>query len=269
MTPTSSSPSMVDATTLPALERWKRAFTALAAVLRDPDRTDQVLVFSTYANAGSMRDRIHRFLDHPAGALLYREHRTIDAHSVDLAALAALPEGTLGRAYANFLDSRGLTPDIFEHPPDNISSPAMAYVIQRLRQTHDLWHVVTGYDTDPASEVALQAFTFGQLRAPSSGILALLGTLRGSQLKRDLVVDVLRALRLGARAEKLAAFPWEDHWAAPLTEVRTMLGLPTAPRDPEQLSASVRAIVAQATAEEPDAMANNTWLARAAAARAA
>ncbi len=257
----------VDATQLPALERWQRAFTALAAVLRDPDRTDQVLVFSTYANAGSMPDRIHRFLDHPAGARLYREHRMIDAHSV--AALAALPVGTLGRAYADFLNSRGLTPDIFENPPDNISSPEMAYVIQRLRQTHDLWHVVTGYDTDPASEVALQAFTFGQLRAPSSGILALLGTLRGSQLKRDLVVNVLRALRLGARAEKLAAFPWEDHWDKPLSEVRTMLGLPTVPTEPAQLSASVREIVAQAAATEPGTLTTNTWLARAATARAA
>ncbi len=264
MNPSSQS-TTVDATQLPTRERWKRALTALAAVLRDPDRTDQVLVFSTYANAGSMPDRIHRFLDHPAGAKLYREHRMIDAHSIDLAALAQLPEGTLGRAYADFLNSRGLTPDIFEQPPENITSPEMAYVIQRLRQTHDLWHVVTGYDTDPASEVALQAFTFGQLRAPSSGILAFLGTLRGSQLKRDLVVDVLRALRLGARSEKLAAFPWEDHWATPLVEVRTMLGLPTKPSAPEQLSAAVREIVAQATAQEPDTLTGNTWLARAAA----
>ena len=52
--------SVVDATQLPARERWKRAYKALATVLQDPEKTDQVLVFSTYANAGSMPDRTVR-----------------------------------------------------------------------------------------------------------------------------------------------------------------------------------------------------------------
>ncbi|MBA2544614.1 MAG: hypothetical protein H0V17_33535 [Deltaproteobacteria bacterium] len=264
MSPASSATPLIDATKLPARERWGRAFTALREVLRNPDRTDQVLVFSTYANAGSMPRRIHRFLQDPAGRRLYDEHRTIDAHAVDLPGLARLPEDTLGRAYSDFLTSRGLTPDVFEHPPEDITDPAMAYIVQRLRQTHDLWHVVTGYDTDPASEVALQAFTFGQLRAPSSGILAVLGTLRGMSIKRDLIVDVMRGFRLGARAEKLAAFPWEDHWAAPLVEVRAMLGLPAVPRAPLELAAKVREVIAQAV-QEPSSTTGDNWLARAAA----
>lgn len=253
---------LIDATKLPALERWRRAFTALGKVLADPEKTDQVLVFSMYANAGGMPARIHRFLEDPRGRKLYEQHRTIDAHSIDLPALAQLPEGTLGRAYSDFLTSRGLTPDVFEHPPEEIPDPAMAYIVQRLRQSHDLWHVVTGYDTDPASEVALQAFTYGQLRAPSAGILALLGTLRGMSIKRDLIVDVLRGLRLGARAEKLATFSWEDHWAMPLVEVRALLGLPAVPREAQQLAAEVREVVAK-LGEHPTT-ANDTWLARAA-----
>ncbi len=239
----------VDATELPARERWSRAFRALGRVLQNPEATDQVLVFSTYANAGTMPDRIHRFLDHPNGQRLYREHRTIDAHSIDLAALAQLAQGTLGRAYAEFLSSRGLTPDVFEAPPAEIHDPQMAYVIQRLRQTHDLWHVVTGYNTDPASEVALQAFTFGQLAAPSSGILAVLGTLRGSSLKRDLAVHVARAYWLGRRSEKLGVFVWEDHWATPLVEVRRMLRLPEAPTAAKQLGLEVQALLAALTPE--------------------
>jgi ubiquinone biosynthesis protein COQ4 len=234
----------IDATELPARERWKRAFAALGQVLRDPEKTDQVLVFSTYANAGSMKQRIHRFLDDPRGRRLFEEHRTIDARSIDLAALARLPEGTLGRAYADFLNARGLTPDVFENPPDNVRDPAIAYVVMRLRQTHDLWHVVTGYDTDPASEVALQAFTFGQLGAPSAGILAVLGTLRAMRLKPGLAADVARAFRLGRRAEHLAIFPWEDHWAKPLVEVRALLGLPAIPHDAERLGREVRAALA-------------------------
>src|SRR5687767_13586558 len=82
-----------DATTLSAMTRWRRAFGALAQVMADPEKTDQVLVFSIYANAGSMPERIHRFLNSPEGRRLYQEHRTIDSRTVDLDALAALPAG--------------------------------------------------------------------------------------------------------------------------------------------------------------------------------
>jgi len=219
-----------DAASLSAVERWRIAIKALAKVVADPEQTEQVLVFSTYANAGSMHPRLHRFLDDPNGKKLYAEHRTIDSRSVDLDALAGLPEGTLGHAYAHFLRSRGLTPDVFDGEPAGVADRRAAYVIQRMRQTHDLWHVVTGNDTDPAGEVALQAFTFAQVRAPSSLILAAVGTLRASRHKPMLVRDVVRAYRTGAAAEKLATFPWEDHWSTPLADVRAMLGLPTMPR---------------------------------------
>jgi ubiquinone biosynthesis protein COQ4 len=212
-----------DITQLNALERWSRALRALARVVADPDQTDQVLVFSSYANAGTMGERTHLFFDDPRGQKLYDEHRTIDSHTVDLDALAALPEGTLGHAYAHFLRSRGLTPEVFDSPPQEIRDPRIQYVVQRVRQTHDLWHVVTGCNTDPAGEVALQAFTFAQVRAPSTAILAIVGTLRGLRGQRALPRDVIAAYRAGRRAEKLAVFPWEDHWATPLEKVRELL----------------------------------------------
>lgn len=217
-----------DATKLTSLQRWSRALGALAKAMREPDQTDQVLVFSLYANAGSMPSRMDRFFEHPMGRRIFDERRAIDAHTVDLDALAALPEGTLGRAYAQFLRARGLTPDVFEGAPPELPDPRMGYIVQRMRQTHDLWHVVTGFDTDAASEAALQAFTFAQTRAPSSAILAVFGSLRTLRQRPRVPLDAWRAFQLGTRAESLAVFPWEDHWATPLREVRALLGLPTA-----------------------------------------
>lgn len=225
MTPTAPTrPADADALDLSTVERWRRAFRALARVMANPDETDQVLVFSTYANAGTMRRRLHRFYDTPEGQRLYAEHRAIDS-TLDLDALAALPAGTLGHAYAHFLRSRGLTPDVFDGPPAEVSDPRAAFVIQRMRQTHDLWHVVTGYETDPAGEIALQAFTFAQVRAPSTLLLSAFGTLRGVRERRTLPREVMAAYRRGLAARPLIAFPWEDHWATPLTEVRALLGL--------------------------------------------
>jgi ubiquinone biosynthesis protein Coq4 len=100
-----------------------------------------------------------------------------------------------------------------------------------MRQTHDLWHVVTGCETDPAGEVALQAFTFSQTRTPGSAFLAVFGALRRVREQRDvgIVRDVVTLYRTGRRAGALPSFAWEDHWATPLSEVRAMLGLPVQP----------------------------------------
>jgi ubiquinone biosynthesis protein Coq4 len=219
-----------DVTDLPTLVRWQRALRALARVMKNPEETDQVLVFSTLANAGQYGERLHRFFDDPRGQRLYRERRAIDSHTIDLDAFAALPAGTLGHAYAMFMRSHGLTPDVFDGRPADVRDDRAAYLIQRMRQTHDLWHVVTNAETDPAGEVALQAFTYAQMHAPSSGILAALGTLRTLRYSREVVRDVIDMYRLGRSAAPLALFPWEDHWATPLSDVRRLLGLPANPR---------------------------------------
>jgi ubiquinone biosynthesis protein COQ4 len=218
-----------DIAALPAPVRWRRAFRALARVLTNPEETDQVLVFSSYINAGSSRHRLDAFFADPRGQKLYAEKRALDSHTIDLDALAQLPEGTLGHAYATFMTSHGLTPNVFDGTPEEIRDPNAAYVIQRMRQSHDLWHVVTHADTDFAGEIALQAFTFAQLGAPSSGILAVLGTLKTLRHDRRIVREVMTMFRLGQTADRLPVFAWEDHWATPIVEVRRMLGLPENP----------------------------------------
>jgi len=228
--PTSSKPTVEDVADLPPRVRMLRAMRALAKIVADPEQTELVLEFSNLINAGRRDDRLNFFFDDPAGAKLYTDGRALDSKTIDLDRLAALPEGTLGHAYARFMKAHGLTPDVFDGPPPDVRDPRAAYVIQRIRQTHDLWHVVTNAETDPAGEVALQAFTYAQLHAPSSGVLALVGTLRGLRHTRQILRDATELYRTGARANKLAVFAWEDHWETPITEVRRLLGLPERPR---------------------------------------
>lgn len=222
----------VDVSSLPAYVRWPHALRSLARLLAHPDETEVVLDFTTWANAGSTPRRIATFYDDPRGRALFAAKRAIDSKTVDLDALAALPEGTLGHAYAHFMKQHGLTPDVFDGPPDGISDPQVSYVMQRFRQTHDLWHVVTNAETDPAGEVALQAFTYAQTGAPGSAIIAALGMLK-TLVKSDqharIVREVFAMMRLGRRADRLGVFAWEDHWATPLDEVRRMLKLPEDP----------------------------------------
>ncbi|HUS29324.1 MAG TPA: Coq4 family protein [Kofleriaceae bacterium] len=222
---------IVDVADLPPHIRWARALRALGRILRNPEETDQVLVFSNLANAGRRDpDELNRLFTDPQAARLFREQRALDSKTIDVDVLAALPEGTLGRAYATFMKAHGLTPNVFDGSPDDVRDERAAYLIQRMRQTHDLWHVVTNCETDPAGEIALQAFTYAQVRAPSSAILALLGTLKSLRYTRDVAPDALELYRAGAAAKPLVFFPWEDHWATPLVDVRRLLGLPANPR---------------------------------------
>lgn len=222
--PAAASPATDDVFALPFSTRAVRAARALGKLLRDPYDTEQVFVLSTNINVGSIRRHLPRFFASADGARLFREDRCIDTQHVDLDALAALPDGTLGREYVRFLRDRGLTPDIFQAPA-NVHDPRAAYVLKRIRQTHDLWHLVTGHATNPAGEVALQAFTFGQLGAPSSLLIALAGTARGVRDHRALPREVLAAYRAGCRAAPLVAFLWEDHWATPLSTLRPLLNI--------------------------------------------
>jgi ubiquinone biosynthesis protein COQ4 len=221
-----------DLNSLSSLQRWKLALGLLRKVLNDPEDTEQALAFLGVINSGrSTQARVERFFADPEAMVLYAQHRAIDSRTVDLDALAALPEGTLGHAYAKFLRSHGLTPEVFDGAPPGITDPRRSYVVQRMRQTHDLWHVVTGCETDPAGEVALQAFTFSQTRSPGSAFLAVFGALRRMREQRDVGVvrDVVTLYRAGKHAGRLPSFAWEDHWATPLAEVRAMLGLPIEP----------------------------------------
>jgi ubiquinone biosynthesis protein COQ4 len=225
-----AAPAM-DLASLSAVQRWSGALVELVKAIADLEDTQQVIKFLNLSNSGpSIRKRVEQFFSDPAGRKLYEARRAIDSRTVDLDALAALPEGTLGRAYATFLRSRGLTPAAFDGAPKGITDSRQSYLFQRLRQTHDLWHVATGCSTDFIGEIALQAFTFAQLRAPGNGILAVTAALRTAHLHRGIVRRMLELYRAGRHANRLPTFPWEDHWTTPLAEVRAMLGLPIAPR---------------------------------------
>jgi ubiquinone biosynthesis protein COQ4 len=209
----------------PFATRLRRAAGALVALSRDKGRLDQVLVFAMAVNMPVLAKRIERLGSDAEGARLFDERPRIDRRSVDFAALERLPDGTLGREYARFLTDNGISPEPFEVLPD-VGDERAAYAILRLRQTHDLWHVLTGYTPDVSGEVLLQAFTFAQLGLPSAFLLCALGTLRYLLFRRGHFPRLVRAYRRGKAARFLATFRWEEHWATPVAELRTALACP-------------------------------------------
>ena len=101
--------------------------------------------------------------------------------------------------------------------------------MMRLRQTHDIWHVVTGFDTDPASELGIKAVELAQTRRPMAAVVASGGILRFLYKEPEHLGEALSAVsegyEMGIKAKPLLAQKWEDHWERPLAEWRNLLNL--------------------------------------------
>jgi ubiquinone biosynthesis protein COQ4 len=104
------------------------------------------------------------------------------------------------------------------------------YVVLRMRQMHDIIHVVTGFDTSEEGELGVQGFLFAQIASPLSMILVGAAALSLPFHKQEKWVrymnNVTRGWLLGRSAKLCFAEDWELLWDLPLTEVRRRLGFP-------------------------------------------
>ena len=147
--------------------------------------------------------------------------------NVDVAALARLPEGTLGREFADFVAREGVEPRVLTDQALGESD----WIPVHLYEVHDIWHVVTGIGTDVVSEVQILAFMLAQLpktrMAPlAMGVALIRGALGHPDYEPADVLDAMaRGREQGVNADLLFGVNWAEHWKRPLTEVRRDLGI--------------------------------------------
>ncbi len=200
-----------------------RLLTQLARLTADLRRLDAVLDINDTLMRMGTEDEVRLVLDEMrrspaiAEALRTRHH----FGPVDLDALATLPESTLGGAYARFMHARGLSPASL---PRKEGRDDLDYLLGHFYETHDLWHVLTGFDTDPAGESGLQAFYLAQQRSylPFFVLSAvLLNTAFFDYDQKDRRLDAIASgWLLGKRAAQLSGIDWRPHLQRPIDEVR-------------------------------------------------
>lgn len=148
---------------------------------------------------------------------------------VDLPTLRALPEGSLGRAFAAFLDQRGLDPTGLYHSDlDDGGSEVQRFKLH-MERTHDLWHTVLGYDTDVPGELAVQSLTIAQLGSGLGAVILSGGLLNAILFKPEELEARMEAIvhgwRLGKSLRPLFGADWASMLAWPLTRVREHFGM--------------------------------------------
>lgn len=163
----------------------------------------------------------------PVGAKALRDRPRLGA--IDLKQLAAMPEGTLGCRYGHHMIDNG-----YAEPPELPVADVESYFIAHLVEVHDIWHVVTGWNTDKPGEIGLQGFYAAQLH-PSQGFLALLAKNLLKTALEDLeqADEHLRALvagwLLGKKVKPLFGVDWKPLFPEPLADVRARFGFSDAP----------------------------------------
>jgi ubiquinone biosynthesis protein COQ4 len=215
-----------DAMSFSRREQIVRASRALWQLGKDPTQLERVFEIGEAVNAKILPRVIDAIKNDPEVKRLFDERPRIDTKHVDFDWLETLPDGTLGREYVRFMRANKIDPDVFPKP--NVSDERVAYMMTRIRQTHDLWHVLANYKPDLEGEIILQAFSFAQLRSPLSFLLVMMATLRHRGKISGFFGKIRDGYRRGKATRKLASFYWEDHWTESLVDLREKLGVPAA-----------------------------------------
>jgi ubiquinone biosynthesis protein COQ4 len=217
------------------MDRLATLIDATRRALKDPNDTKQAFRIADALSFGTAWRVLRRYRKTEVGARKLRDRKPLLDTLIDRRRLAAMPDGSFGRAYLFFLDSEGITAEglvqasIDGHQP--LPDPDQEFIAAQLREMHDLWHTLSGYRGDLLGEVGVLAFSFAQLRHPGVGFLAALGYILSPEAKyRRFILD---GFRRGRRAAWLPAQDWEALLPLPLDQVRRQLHIdPVPPYEP-------------------------------------
>lgn len=218
--------------------RWRRGFRYLRQLLDDPDETSNAMDLVQALGTRDFERNFQRLTRAPGGRTLLAERPDLLQRLADRRALAALPEGSLGRACLDYFDQHGFDPGkliSLQHqvvarweaeegapPPDDMRS----WYRDRALLLHDLFHVLSGYGADPIGEATLLAFTQGQLGGRVNRLLTAGASLEVlGAMGKGWLPYAFRAWRRGRRAVWLHALRFEELLERPLAEVREIAGI--------------------------------------------
>jgi ubiquinone biosynthesis protein COQ4 len=220
----------------PSRERRRfRPFKALSHfrnLMADKEDTAQVFdIFDCLPRKGFVPDA-KAFVESPRGKALMQSEpflpRILDDHD----SLLRLPEGSVGRAYVDFMRREGLSAAGLVAESEKIGRPSyddqLQWYINRQRDTHDLFHVLTGYGRDALGEQCVLGFTYGQNRNLGNLFIAYLAGLdlrRRVKVKAPVITAIRQGQRHGTAAPSLIDQDIRALLAEPLEAARKRLGI--------------------------------------------
>ncbi len=144
---------------------------------------------------------------------------------IDLVTLHQLPIDTLGYQYAHHMLGYQLK-QLEAQPATN----EYEFIDTHIRETHDIWHVVTGSSVNMLGEIQLQAFCVAQLQMSRFWMALLTKNLLKSLLYNIEVADqymtaLTNGWTMGKTAQPLFGVDWTALWETPIAQVRASFGI--------------------------------------------
>jgi len=229
---------------------WRKALEAFRKLMIDKEDTAQVFAIGHALDGDAMKVDYIRLLSMPEGGRIAYERVELAEKLMDDAYRASFPPGSVGAAYIQYLEREhfsvaGMIDESHKGiPPEEVDEiHPYAWFWRRVRDLHDVFHVLTGYGRDALGEMCLLAFTFQETHGLGLAFVAGGGFLRASgpaamQARRAL----LEARRRGKHAAWLPGEDYERVLFEPLEEARRRLRL-TPPVQYEKVPVDQRNLV--------------------------
>lgn len=202
---------------------------------REPGNLDAAIQNFFAMGGRDDAELMRRFRADPGARLLFDERCPMPKGILEPSLLLELPKGSLGFEYAAHIERLGLDPAELAARSRAVAAKYLAteehtWVWGRQLESHDLWHVLTGYNTDIAGEGALLAFTYAQTGNRAYALLPFFVAIYRALLRGRF--DVLRTCWQGYLAGRRANFvhsvDWSEWLERPLTEIRQHLQIQAA-----------------------------------------
>jgi ubiquinone biosynthesis protein COQ4 len=209
------------------------ALKAFRRVVANKDDTKSVFEVIRALSGRSIPKSYFRLVSTSAGGFEAFRGRELSELFEDQTWLAQFPPGSVGAVYRSFLAGRGysaygLANESRKDGDERIDDPhPIAWYARRLRDIHDVWHVLTGYSTDALGEACLLGFTYAQV---GNGALLFLALAAALELKRlnwrgAYVRAVAQGWDHGRSACRLDTIDYRTLFAEPLDSARSRLGI--------------------------------------------
>jgi ubiquinone biosynthesis protein COQ4 len=197
------------------------ALRAVRSLMRNGEDTHQVFLLIDALRGRTTLRQFARFRQTETGRTVLAERRRLFDRLSDRASLRALPAGTLGRCYYEFMAGENLSAEGLVEA-SQVSMRALpvgddtTLFRERSRELHDLLHIVTGYGRDPLGEACLVAFSFAQTGLKGFALIALYAGRKIARARPDQPVQ--RAVFEGYRHGRSAVWLWGADWESLLAE---------------------------------------------------
>ncbi|XP_067207101.1 ubiquinone biosynthesis protein COQ4 homolog, mitochondrial [Linepithema humile] len=204
---------------LSSLQRVLLTMGSSAISLANPFRGDMIACLAETTGTKALMHCHQQMKSTNEGQRILAQKPRINTSTIDLHYFKSLPEGTVGRTYHDFLDNNKVSPDDREQV-QFVDDIELAYVMQRYRETHDIFHAMLLMPTTMLGEVAVKWIEALQMRLPMCTTAAIFGASRLRSRQRHLYLNhhLPWSINTGLNAKFLLGIYYEERWEQSLED---------------------------------------------------